>query len=276
MKKILIIGAGWLGLPFAQQLSALKHQVIVTRRSTNSLREVPLAQESKAILDLANDDAAKKVRELVDNNAIDIVVGSFPPGFRKGSGEEYAHQWQKIIDGIKDSAVQKVIMVSSTTVYPNQPVEMREDDATLAKANSESDLFSDKARVMLQAEQSLLDSGKNFTILRLSGLFGPNRPPARFVPHLKQISSRAPANMLHLDDAINALLFALSAVDQQVLNVSTPTTVDKATFYQAALESAQLDVDFPPVVAVEDKRIVVDKLLQSGFQFQYQSTLDAL
>ncbi|EJE8737992.1 DUF1731 domain-containing protein, partial [Vibrio vulnificus] len=42
------------------------------------------------------------------------------------------------------------------------------------------------------------------------------------------------------------------------------------------LESAQLKVDFPPVVAVEDKRIVVDKLLQSGFQFQYQSTLDAL
>ncbi len=153
---------------------------------------------------------------------------------------------------------------------------MREDDATLAKANSESDLFSDKARVMLQAEQSLLDSGKNFTILRLSGLFGPHRHPARFVPQLKQISSRAPANMLHLDDAINALLFALSAADQQVLNVSTPTTVDKATFYQAALESAQFDIDFPPVVAVEDKRIVVDKLLQSGFQFQYQSTLDAL
>ncbi|HDY7965455.1 TPA: SDR family NAD(P)-dependent oxidoreductase, partial [Vibrio vulnificus] len=71
-------------------------------------------------------------------------------------------------------------------------------------------------------------------------------------------------------------LFAIHAVDQQVLNVSTPTTVDKATFYQAALESAQLKVDFPPVVAVEDKRIVVDKLLQSGFQFQYQSTLDAL
>lgn len=83
MKKILIIGVGWLGLPFAQQLSALKHQVIVTRRSTDSLREVPLAQESKAILDLANDDAAKKVRELVDNNAIDIVVGSFPPAFEK-------------------------------------------------------------------------------------------------------------------------------------------------------------------------------------------------
>lgn len=83
MKKILIIGAGWLGLPFAQQLSALKHQVIVTRRSTDSLREVPLAQESKAVLDLANDDAAKKVRELVDNNAIDIVVGSFPPVFEK-------------------------------------------------------------------------------------------------------------------------------------------------------------------------------------------------
>lgn len=83
MKKILIIGAGWLGLPFAQQLSALKHQVIVTRRSTDSLREVPLAQESKAVLNLANDDAAKKVRELVDNNAIDIVVGSFPPVFEK-------------------------------------------------------------------------------------------------------------------------------------------------------------------------------------------------
>ncbi len=83
MKKILIIGAGWLGLPFAQQLSALKHQVIVTRRSTDSLREVPLAQENKAVLDLANDDAAKKVRAIVDNNAIDIVVGSFPPAFEK-------------------------------------------------------------------------------------------------------------------------------------------------------------------------------------------------
>lgn len=276
MKNILIIGAGWLGLPLAQQLSTLNYPVMATRRSAQSVSELPLAEEQKVIIDLANCDAAEQVRHWVEARAIDVIVGCFPPGFRKGGGEEYAHQWQKLLDGIKGTQVEKVIMISSTTVYPNLSGEMREEDASLAKANAMPSMFSDKAHIMLQAEQSVVDCGKAYAILRLSGLFGPNRHPSRFVAHLKQVSQRAPANMLHLDDAVRAAIFSIENTSNEIFNVSTPNTVDKVTFYKAALKSAKIVCDFPEVVQVEDKRIVVDKLLNAGFNFTYQSTLDAL
>ncbi|MFA0521664.1 SDR family NAD(P)-dependent oxidoreductase, partial [Vibrio sp. 10N.222.55.E8] len=83
----------------------------------------------------------------------------------------------------------------------------------------------------------VMDSGLDFTILRFSGLIGPNRHPSRFASKLKQVSSQAPANMLHLDDAIGSVNFAIEQLHNEVVNVTTPNTVSKAEFYAAALKS---------------------------------------
>jgi NAD dependent epimerase/dehydratase family enzyme len=82
--------------------------------------------------------------------------------------------------------------------------------------------------------------------------------------------------MLHLYDAIGASVFAIEHLNHTVVNATTPATVSKAEFYQAALKAANLDEELPPIVDVADKRIVSDKLIKAGYKFHYSHTLEAL
>lgn len=166
-------------------------------------------------------------------------------------------------------------MVSSTSVYPNVAKEMLEQDASLLLAQ-QNEAFSDGARIMLQAEQYVIDSDLNYVIVRCSGLIGPNRHPSRFAARLPQVSRLAPANMLHLEDAVGVVTFAAEKLSNQIVNATTPQTVSKAEFYQAALNAAQLNSPLPPIVDIADKRIMSNKIEQLGYQFHYGNTLEAL
>lgn len=275
MANTLIVGAGWLGTPLAQTLIDQGHQVTVTRRSQTRLGEFPLTSVQPALLDLNEPHSQQQLSELIEQHQIERIVGAFPPGFRKGNGQEYAQQWQRLVSAAKQSSVNKLLMVSSTTVYPNLAVDMKEEDATLALAQT-SEHFSDNARIMLQAEQYVIDSGIDYAIVRCSGLIGSDRHPSRFAMRLKQVSRKAPANMVHQNDAVAATAFALNQIDNEVVNATTPNTVSKAEFYQAAITQSDLDIALPPVTETADKRILADKLVALGYQFQFNSTLDAL
>ena len=275
MANTLIVGAGWLGTPLAQTLIDQGHQVTVTRRSQTRLDEFPLTSVQPALLDLNEPHSQQQLIELIEQHQIERIVGAFPPGFRKGNGQEYAQQWQRLVSAAKQSSVNKLLMVSSTTVYPNLAVDMKEEDATLALAQT-SEHFSDNARIMLQAEQYVIDSGIDYAIVRCSGLIGSDRHPSRFAIRLKQVSRKAPANMVHQNDAVAATAFALNQIDNEVVNATTPNTVSKAEFYQAAITQSDLDIALPPVTETADKQILADKLVALGYQFQFNSTLDAL
>ena len=272
MKRIAIIGAGWLGLPLAKQLDTLGHSVIASRTSDSGLLELEKNGIAGFVCDLNNPQA---LADTLSEHNIDTVVGSFPPGFRRGQGDEYITQWQALTEQASSAGVSKLVMISSTTVYPDRAQDMYEQDASLELATN-NDEFSANAKKMLQAEQTVIDSGLDYVIVRCSGLIGPDRHPARFASRLKQVSRLAPANMLHLYDAIGATVFAIEHLNHTVVNATTPATVSKAEFYQAALKAANLDEELPPIVDVADKRIVSDKLIKAGYKFHYSHTLEAL
>lgn len=275
MANTLIVGAGWLGTPLAQSLINEGHNVVVTRRSQERLEELPAELTHAELLDLNQANAEIKLPELILRHKIQRIVGAFPPGFRKGAGDEYAKQWASLVNVAKQHDIEKLVMISSTTVYPNLPSDMREESASLALAQNHPN-FSENAQIMLKAEQSVIDSGISYAILRCSGLIGPDRHPARFAMRLKQVSRKAPANMLHQTDAVAAAKFALDNLDNQIVNVTTPNTVSKAEFYQAAIIKSGVDIALPPVTEDSDKRILADKLISLGYQFRFNSTLDTL
>ncbi|EHK1075153.1 NAD(P)H-binding protein [Vibrio parahaemolyticus] len=275
MANTLIVGAGWLGTPLAQALLVEGHDVVITRRSQARLDERPSTIANAALLDLNDENSAQKLDEIIQSNHIERIVGAFPPGFRRGSGREYTQQWSTLVKAAKQHAIEKLVMISSTTVYPNLPTEMKEESASLALAQTHPN-FSDNAKIMLEAEQSVIDSGINYAILRCSGLIGPDRHPARFAMRLKQVSRKAPANMLHQSDAVAVAQFALDHLSNQIINVTTPHTVSKAEFYQAAITKSGTEISLPPVTEDADKRILADKLVSLGYQFRFNSTLDAL
>lgn len=234
-----------------------------------------LQAEHLTAFELNLDSSVETICSSLTKTRPEIVIGCFPPGFRKGKGAEYATQWQKLVEACQKSDVQRIVMVSSTTVYPNVAGDMIEEEATLELAKA-SDVFSDNAKVMLQAEQYVKESDIRYGIVRCSGLIGPDRHPARFAAKLRQVSDLAPANMLHLTDAIGAVSF-VAALDKSVtVNATTPNTVSKAEFYQAALTSIGSDDALPLLVHISDKRIVPDALIDLGYKFHHQHTLELL
>ncbi len=271
MKKIAIIGGGWLGTPLAKLFTSLGHDVLVTKTTSEGAAELQAQGLHSAVVNLANDK--QSTIDALSAFQPQLIIGCFPPGFRRGNGEEYALYWQHLVDAAMLLPVDKIVMVSSTTVYPNRAESMSEDQASLELAFGNAE-FSDNARVMLQAEQSLIDCGIRYTIVRCSGLVGPNRHPARFVSHLKQVSDQAPANMLHLTDAIGAVSYALFHIDNQVVNATTPNTTSKAEFYQAAIDASGEPLELPPIVNHADKHIRADKLVDLGYKFHFQHTLE--
>ncbi|MEZ9291031.1 NAD(P)H-binding protein [Vibrio lentus] len=282
MASIFIVGAGWVGAPLSEHLVKHDNQVIVTKTTQEGADAIG---NERIPCEVFSFDAIQPERSigqlyslLLENNT-EIVIGSFPPGFRKGAGVEYADYWQQLTSACQKANVKKLIMVSSTTVYPTKPGVLYERDASLTlstSANEQASAFSDNARVMLKAEQLVMDSGIDYTILRFSGLIGPSRHPSRFASKLKQVSSQAPANMLHLDDAIGAVDFAINQLHNEIVNVTTPNTVSKAEFYAAALKSANSSEPLPPIVDTPDKLISSKKILGLGYSFKFDSTLDAL
>lgn len=278
-KKVLIIGAGWLGLPLALQLQKSGYLVAVTKTSQENLQPILNHSLTGYVCKLANNEnqlqsSLAQIEGILLDFCPDIVLGSFPPGFRSGNGDAYACQWKALAHAVQRSNASKLLMISSSTVYPSTPDNMTEDKASLELASNDVS-FSDKAKIMLQAEQYVIDSGLNYCIVRCSGLFGPERHPARFASKLKTVSRTAAANMLHLSDAVSATQFALENVNAEVINATTPNSVDKAQFYQAAIHDAKLDLPIPPIVDEPNKTIKADKIIELGYKFHYQSVLDA-
>lgn len=273
MQNLTVIGAGWLGLPLAQYLMTIGHSVMATRTNESGV------QHTKSLgVDALSADLNTTVSELelhLTRHPQQILIGCFPPGFRRQHSGNYVNQWRNLVDVAKRAGVKKLVMVSSTSVYPSGSEEMLEQNAsyTLALNNP---LFSDKARALLEAEQEVINSGLEYAIVRCSGLIGPNRHPSRFVSKMAKISRSAPANILHLQDAIGCISFAALNITNQVVNASTPNTVSKAEFYQHALNSVQDATPLPTIVDEPDKRIVSDKIIQLGYKFHYQHTLESL
>lgn len=271
MKTISIVGGGWLGKPLAQYLTSIGHQVYVSKTTPEGV--LALSEHGLNSFQCNLNKGGDELTTHLTRHPSEIVIGCFPPGFRKGGGQQYVKQWQTLIDSAVHHGVTRVVMVSSTTVYPNIAKQMVEDDATLAKAHNNPE-FSDNAITMLQAEDALINSTLSYAIVRCSGLVGPERHPSRFAAKLKQVSQQAPANMVHLQDAIGAVShMALSKVSTTV-NATTPNTVSKAEFYQAALTSVGSAEPLPPISQQPDKHILGDKLVELGYRFHYQHTLE--
>ncbi|WGV99301.1 NAD(P)H-binding protein [Vibrio sp. YMD68] len=300
MKTITIIGAGWLGTPLATTLLSKHHRVFASNTTSDKAQQLSALGIQGFICDLRS---PHQLTENLLEQQPDVLIGCFPPGFRRGLSNEYQLMWQTVVEAAKQANVKKIIMISSTAVYPsidkNQPaphlmtepmscydlVQTHYDLAQTQsnetdKSRSSKNGFSENAIVMLQAEQHVIDSGIEFVIARLSGLVGPNRHPARFVSKLKQVSRLAPANILHLDDAIGSLEFAISNISNQAINVTTPDIMYKDTFYQKALINAGLPTSLlPKIVDVHDKQIDPSKLISLGYSYRYPTlslVLDAL
>ncbi|WP_298521177.1 SDR family oxidoreductase [uncultured Kordia sp.] len=260
-KQISILGCGWLGLPLAKHFIAKNYTVKGSTTSSEKVNTLHEAAIQPYVFSLGTTNDDKLYTDFLANS--DVIVINFPPRRIPNIITIYQEQIRAILPFINNT--QKVIFVSSTSVYQNTNDWVTED------IDNQPEKESGKA--VLAVENILREQLQDrLTILRFAGLFGYDRVPGRFLAKKKQLpNGKTPINMIHQDDCIG-LIDAIVAKNiwGEVINGCADEHPLREVFYTAAAKKIGLTPpEFIPSESVSFKKVSNIKskeLLQYTYQ----------
>ena len=233
MSKVSILGCGWLGLPLAERLLELGYKVKGSTRSEERLDLLADSGVAPFLIDIGR--PSESIRSLLESPILIIDTPS-----------KNLQDYQKLLIRIEGSAVEKLLFVSSTSVYGNVDRTITEEDG-LESADDPWSII-----------ENLLRGSPVFrtTIVRFGGLIGYERDPARFFPSGKPIPApESRVNMIHRDDCVAIIERIIDrGVWGETFNCCADSHPTKRDFYTKATRDAGLE---PPVF---------DETDQSGFK----------
>ncbi len=183
MKIISVLGCGWLGLPLAERLVELGYKVKGSTTSQQRLELLAGRGIEPYLVDIGR--VSDDIRRFLESPILIINIPS-----------NNLQDYQRLLPWIEESEVEKLLFVSSTSVYSNVNQTITEQDGLETPDNPWSII-----------EQLLGDSPAiRTTVVRFGGLIGYGRDPARFFPPGKLIPEpEARVNMIHLDDCVTII-----------------------------------------------------------------------
>ncbi|WP_139957283.1 Rossmann-fold NAD(P)-binding domain-containing protein [Flavicella sediminum] len=219
--KCSILGCGWLGLPLAKFLKEQNIDVSGSTTSAEKISELKNIGVTPFLLKIENNTIFGAIEEFLQS---EILFINIPFGQQKENFEAY----KKLALLIEASSIQKVIFISSTSVYSDSNAVVTEDENF--EVNPPKQILVDLEHLFLKNPHF------KTTVLRFSGLIGGSRNPANFFKEGRLVKNgAAPINLIHLDDCIQIVYKLLqSDVWNTVLNASADTHPTRKEFYTAA------------------------------------------
>jgi nucleoside-diphosphate-sugar epimerase len=204
MKQISILGCGWLGFPLAKSLLQKGYSI---NGSTTTLKKIPVLEHAGIVpflIELSDVNIKGEMDSFLENS--EILIIDIPPKLRGDSSETptglsktFVRKIQNLIAFIEKSSVNKVLFVSSTSVYADENATLTED--SIPNPDTES------GKQLLEAEM-LLQSSAIFetAVIRFGGLIGSDRHPIKFLSGKTNIENPdAPINLIHQEDCIGII-----------------------------------------------------------------------
>ena len=114
MKKIGILGGGWLGSALALEAEKTGHQVKVTSTTEKGVKLLQNKGLSAQFLKLSETSIMGKIDFFKD---IDTLLINIPPGLRKNPQRDYVALVEQIVEKAEAYKIQRVLFTSSTSVY---------------------------------------------------------------------------------------------------------------------------------------------------------------
>ncbi|MAO63938.1 MAG: hypothetical protein CL666_02940 [Balneola sp.] len=257
--SLLIIGCGWLGKKLGQIVAEKNVTVFGTTRTSSNFSELSDHNIKPVKLELP----ASSLSE-IRLPETDSVLISISPG-RGDDRSTYPLIMGQLAQVLAERNTQ-VIMYSSTSVYGNAKGEVTENDATPDPENSNA---------IVAAEGALRKHFPDAVILRLSGLYGEDRHPAKYMAGRKDISGGdAPVNLVHREDVIRATEWVIeNDLRGEILNVCAPVHPDKQEIYTTITE--RLEMKKPTFIdgGNDGKQVSSEKLISKGFEFIHSDPL---
>ncbi len=201
-RTIAIAGLGWLGKPLLDRLQLLGYQVKASVTSDEKVRTLKHSGIDAFRLEISEAGVSGAVSDFLAD--VDSLVIMIPPGLRRNTGANYVMKMTHLLNEINKASVNKVILVSSTSVYDDAQQKVTEN--TIPKPSTLA------GKQLLEVEQ-LFFSAKDLTtsIVRFGGLFGGNRQPTRYLAGRKDLrNGNSPVNLIHRDDCIGILTEIIS------------------------------------------------------------------
>jgi len=236
-------------LPLATQL---QKQGLTVNASTRHAERFPELTDVGASAFMVDIDNLTDIKEFLNADILIINITS-----KNISG------FADLIRQIETSPVEKVLFISSTSVYQNLNREVSEDESA-----------EDHHSLLWQIEQ-LFQNNTHFktTILRFSGLIDSRRHPGRFFRNGRRVpQAEAPVNLIHLDDCLGII----TAILQQeawgeIFNGCAETHPSKRDFYSYARQLMALSPpEFDTDSDIKYKIISNDKIkTKLNYTFQH-------
>lgn len=235
--NISILGCGWLGLPLADHLIKRNHNIKGSTTTKNKIKELREHAITPYLLKLIPQlSGSEQVTDFWKSN---VLVLNIPPGRNRNSVVDYhMQQVKEVINQLKTGAVDHVIYISSTSVYPSAPGVVHEDDAQPGRAGRAS------GNALLEAETLLLNSDDfNTTVLRFGGLYGDDRHPARYMAGRTNLDrGEAPVNLIHRDDCIAIITQIIEKnITGEVFNAVSDGHPTRKDYYTKAAKALGLE-----------------------------------
>ena len=268
MKTISIIGCGWLGLPLGAYLSEKNYLVKGSTTTPEKLNELHENGIEPFLLKLNPQLDGEQIAQLLDS---EILIINIPPRISKQKTDAHVEQIGNLLQAVRQSSIQKIIYISSTSVYPELSREVVEEDVQTPEESA--------SPTMVKAENLLKDFMPEVTILRSAGLMGYDRIPAKYFAGWKGLTTGSiPVNYIHRDDVIRIIETVIEQdIWGETFNIVSPVHPVRREIYIRNCEEFGFDVpEFVEPTAPQPYKIISpDKWLkQSGYHFLFKNPLD--
>ncbi|MFZ1787523.1 MAG: hypothetical protein WAT92_04395 [Saprospiraceae bacterium] len=207
-QSISILGCGWLGMPLGTDLLKKGYEIL---GSTTTFEKLKILEENGIkpfLIDIHNPDG--NLGDFLNAKVLIIAITS-----------KSIPDIKRLVNKIEESKIQKVLFISSTSVYPFTNGIVTEETNT--------------ANTPLAEIEQLFITNKTFesTIIRFGGLFGYDRKPGNFVRKDKPVEDPDGfVNLIHRDDCIAIIeQIIVKKVWNEVLNACADSHPRRRDFY---------------------------------------------
>ena len=255
MKRICIIGAGWLGAELAKSLKAKGFYVIGTTRNSVKYKAIQGDFNKLFLFDFTESYLFPPIK-------IDVIVFTIPPST---TDLFIKHAFYLLTHIQKVNPEVECIYTSSISVYGNTEGLVTEDSPLQPE--------TDNSLKIVKLEKFISEEFQKYSILRLGGLVGGARHPVKFLQgKLKVKKPYSPVNLLHRYDAVGFIVSLIVKKKRGIYNLCSPSHPTKKEFYSALVEQFDLkSIIFNESDKQIGKIVTCKTVEQSGFEFKYQS-----
>ena len=267
-KHVLIVGFGYLGGVLASLLSKHHHTISAIKRNPSNT-DLDIHFIYKDIFDVTIDDIP----------TVDFIVYAAAPD--KHTEQDYKKTY---VDGVghmlklyeeKEHHPARFIFISSTSVYGY-------NDGRWVTEDTPPHPTTPTAKLLLQAEQKVNDSPIDSTIIRFSGIYGPNRMPLLNAVKTHQAHicyDTRYSNRIHVVDCARMIYHVMHLEKNAGLYIGTdcePTPINTIVSWLSTHLGIQLPEsrhnESPETIEQKaNKKLSNEKILHTGFRFEFNN-----